>query len=637
MASRQVSLTKTISQRYIRPLGEGLKEVWSYGTGRIGLILLILLVGISVAATITMPSNLLAMWESPSYWDENPMLVPPEWVSYLGQPVAPQSVNVLTMPVSSGEQAGFMYYNYTTKYLLTQPQYPQDVIVKVLGVAIFNIQVNNTVKVISPTITFILVRPDNLTLTLATTSPTITNISGWYTRMDVKLSLTNYGGVGQALGMRYINETQLAQVIGSNTTLLSVVKLGIMDEIVTLMRSFPQYYIFGKLAINVSLGNISSDITPIYQQIRSVLDSLPETSPGVNVVKPGLSNALSSLQSALNARTPSGMIPYLYSALGNLTQAYAMSIAYNTFSANQSATLSSAITSLSKIISDLETTTKYYNIDIQTQPLTGTYIAQVIVSYSTEAPLTQLPGLPVSSVRIIFKGSAYGLLGTDDIGRDLAVILYYGFPVAMAIGLTAAIATTLIGLVLGVISGYYGGYVDEAIQRTVDVIGNIPLLPILILLGQIAELVFVNNPFMILMTIIVVLIVFGWGGLAITVRTMTLSIKEEPYIEAALALGASNNRVIIKHILPQVAAYGVASMVFSVPSAILTEAGLSVLGIRSGYPTWGAVLSRARDSNRYDVWWWIIPPGLLISITSLAFVLVGLAIERMVEPRLRTL
>jgi peptide/nickel transport system permease protein len=331
------------------------------------------------------------------------------------------------------------------------------------------------------------------------------------------------------------------------------------------------------------------------------------------------------------------MIPYLYSALGNLTQAYAMSIAYNTFSANQSATLSSAITSLSKIISDLETTTKYYNIDIQTQPLTGTYIAQVIVSYSPDAHLTQLPGLPVSSVRIIFKGSAYGLLGTDDIGRDLAVILYYGFPVAMAIGLTAAIATTLIGLVLGVISGYYGGYVDEAIQRTVDVIGNIPLLPILILLGQIAELVFVNNPFMILMTIIVVLIVFGWGGLAITVRTMTLSIKEEPYIEAALALGASNNRVIMKHILPQVAAYGVASMVFSVPSAILTEAGLSVLGIRSGYPTWGAVLSRARDSNRYDVWWWIIPPGLLISITSLAFVLVGLAIERMVEPRLRTL
>ena len=637
MASRQVSMSKTISQRYIRPLWDGLKEIWSYGTGKVGLILLILLVGVSVAATVTMPSNLLAMWESPAYWDENPMLVPPEWVSYLGQPVAPQSVNVLTKPVSSGEQAGFMYYNYTAKYELTQPQYPQDVTAKVLGAVIFSIQANNTVKVISPTITFILIRPDNLTLTLTTTSPTISNVSGWYTRMDVKLSLTNYGGVGQALGARYINETQLAEVVGSNTTLLSVVRLGIMNEIVTLMRSFPQYYIFGKLVINVSLGNISSDITPIYQQVDLVLKSLPETAPGANAVKPGLSNALSSLQAALNARTPSGMIPYLYSALGNLTQAYAMSIAYNTFSANQSTTLSSSVSSLSKIISDLETTTKYYNIDIQTQPLTGSYVAQVIVSYSTEAPLTRLPGLPVSSVRIIFKGSAYGLLGTDDIGRDLAVILYYGFPVAMAIGLTAAIATTLIGLVLGVISGYYGGYVDEAIQRTVDVIGNIPLLPILILLGQIAELVFVNNPFMILMTIIVVLIVFGWGGLAITIRTMTLSIKEEPYIEAALALGASNNRVIMKHILPQVAVYGVASMVFSVPSAILTEAGLSVLGIRSGYPTWGAVLSRARDSNRYDVWWWIVPPGLLISITSLAFVLVGLAIEKMVEPRLRTL
>ncbi|MGC9012187.1 ABC transporter permease [Thermogladius sp.] len=637
MAAQQPSLTTLIKQKFIKPLWGGLKEVWSFGTGKVGLALLFVLVGVSAVATVTMPSNLLAMWESPSFWDENPLLVPPAWVAYLGQPVAPQSVNVLTRPTTSMEQAGFMYYVYTVKYTLTQPQYPQDILVKVQGVAVFNVQVNGTSKVVSPTIVLKLTRPDNLTFTLTSATPTVSNITGLYATTDVKLATTNYGGIAEALGSKYINETQLSSVIGNNATLLSVVRLGIINNIVTLMRSFPQFYIFGKPKVTVTLGNVSSDLLPIYHQVETVANSVTPGAPGSDLVKESLSRALSELRTALASRTPSDMVPHLYAALGNLTQAYAFSAAYNTLTPEMSSALSSAMTSLSKVINDFETTTKYYNIEIQTQPLTGTYTADVIVSYSTEAPLSQLPGLPVKTVRVIFKGSAFGLLGTDDIGRDLAVILFYGFPVAMAIGLTAAVATTLIGLILGVISGYYGGYVDEAIQRTVDVIGNIPLLPILILLGQIALLVFVNNPFMVLMTIITVLIVFGWGGLAITVRTMTLSIKEEPYIEAALALGASNSRVILKHILPQVAAYGVASMVFSVPSAILTEAGLSVLGIRSGYPTWGAVLSRARDSNRYDVWWWILPPGILISITSLAFVLVGLAIERIVEPRLRTL
>ncbi|MEM0377912.1 MAG: ABC transporter permease subunit, partial [Thermosphaera sp.] len=118
---------------------------------------------------------------------------------------------------------------------------------------------------------------------------------------------------------------------------------------------------------------------------------------------------------------------------------------------------------------------------------------------------------------------------------------------------------------------------------------------------------------------------------------MTLSIKEEPYIDAAKALGASNSRIIFKHIFPQVAMYASASLVASVPGAILSEAGLSVLGIRHGWPTWGAILSRARDTGRYDIWWWILPPGIMLSLTSLAFILLGLAVEKIVEPRLRTL
>ncbi|MCD6084156.1 MAG: ABC transporter permease, partial [Desulfurococcales archaeon] len=182
----------------------------------------------------------------------------------------------------------------------------------------------------------------------------------------------------------------------------------------------------------------------------------------------------------------------------------------------------------------------------------------------------------------------------------------------------------------GAVSAYFGGLVDEFLQRVIDVLGNVPLLPILILLVDITP-VDLRLP-----VIMIVLIVFGWGGLAIVVRSMTLSIKEEPYVEAARAIGAGSARIIFKHIIPQILPYAAATLVFSVPNAILTEAGLSVLGLEHGWPTWGKVLASARMSARYDIWWWILPPGILLAVTSLTFVLLGMAIETIVEPRLRT-
>jgi len=266
------------------------------------------------------------------------------------------------------------------------------------------------------------------------------------------------------------------------------------------------------------------------------------------------------------------------------------------------------------------------------KPLEGTYTIVVKFMYP---PFLTNPRDAIKMVRFVVKGTAYGFMGTDIRGRDLAQGLLYGFPVAMVIGVVVAAISVLIGVFMGIISGYYGGLIDEGIQRLIDVLGNIPLLPILVLIGAIAQQMF-TEPVQRLGLILLVLIVFGWGGLAIVVRSMTLSIKEEAYIEAARALGAGNRRIIFKHVLPQIIPYAVASMVFSVPSAILTEAGLSVLGIRHGMPTWGAILADARNLGRLDVWWWIVPPGLLISITSLTFVLLGMAIERIVEPRLRT-
>lgn len=240
--------------------------------------------------------------------------------------------------------------------------------------------------------------------------------------------------------------------------------------------------------------------------------------------------------------------------------------------------------------------------------------------------------------RVAVIGTCYGVLGTDYRGRDIGLALFFGLPIALLIGIGTAVLTTLIGLFAGLVSGYYGGAIDESIQRFIDVLGSIPLLPILILIAVAVQQAYGANPYkpiIMLLVILGTLVVFGWGGLAIVVRSMTLSIKSEAYIEAAKVAGASNWWIMVKHIIPQLLPYIAAQMVYSAPSAILTEAGLSILGIQHGLPTWGGILADARIYGNVSYWWWIFPPGIAISVTSLTFVLLGLSLERAVEPRLR--
>jgi len=241
-----------------------------------------------------------------------------------------------------------------------------------------------------------------------------------------------------------------------------------------------------------------------------------------------------------------------------------------------------------------------------------------------------------SAVELVVSGNAYGLSGTDNVGHDLALGLLYGFPVALLVGIFTAAAAVVIGLVAGIVSGYYGGWVDEAIQRLIDIMANIPVLPILVLVGYVIQTLY-QNPWARLFIILGVLVLFSWGGMAIVIRSMTLSIRAEPYIETARAIGASNARIIFRYILPQVLPYAFASMVFNVPAAILTEAGLEILGIHIGLPGWGSILSSAEAHRDIALaaWWWVFPPGILLAVTSLAFVLLGIALETIVEPRLR--
>jgi peptide/nickel transport system permease protein len=175
-----------------------------------------------------------------------------------------------------------------------------------------------------------------------------------------------------------------------------------------------------------------------------------------------------------------------------------------------------------------------------------------------------------------------------------------------------------------------GGKTDTSVQRSADVLNNIPLLPILIFL------VFLFGQR--LWVVILVLIVFSWPGLTVIIRSMVLQIKTAQFVEAAVTLGAPRRHIMLRHVLPQTAPFLLAQVIFFAPSAILAEAALSFLGLGDpSLPTWGQILQQGFQSGGVYVgfWWWVLPPGLLIIYTAMTFVLISLALEPLVNPRLR--
>ncbi|MCS6936238.1 MAG: ABC transporter permease [Candidatus Bipolaricaulota bacterium] len=261
--------------------------------------------------------------------------------------------------------------------------------------------------------------------------------------------------------------------------------------------------------------------------------------------------------------------------------------------------------------------------DREFRPLPGRYELRVRVD-------TPDPRDTLEKLTVVLGGSAYGLMGTDTIGRDLAQGLLFGFPVALFIGLFVSIITTFVGAALGILSGYLGGWVDAFIQRFTDIVVSVPTLPLLIFLVVLLG----SNLFYIMLFIAA----FGWTGLTIVIRPMVLQLREGQLIEAEKSLGASRWRIMARHIFPQLGPYIFAQLIFFTPSAILTEAGLSFLGLGDpSLPTWGQILERGfRTGAVYlGYWWWVLPPGLLIVFTAVTFLLLALALEPIVNPRLR--
>ncbi len=233
---------------------------------------------------------------------------------------------------------------------------------------------------------------------------------------------------------------------------------------------------------------------------------------------------------------------------------------------------------------------------------------------------------------LLVKDYVFGLLGTDDRGRDLWSGIVYGTQWALLIGLITSIFSTVLGVVIGVTSGYVGGVWDEIIQRVTQVFYAMPVLPILIVLAAHPDI----GPS--IWNIILMLIIFGWSGVAVVTRSMALQIKSELYVESAKAIGAGGTRIVLKYIMPQVLPYTFATIALSVPGAILYEAALSYLGL--GDPkivTWGKILEDANAGQAMlkQMWWWVIPPGLMIALVGLTFVFIGNALDAVLNPKLK--
>ena len=222
--------------------------------------------------------------------------------------------------------------------------------------------------------------------------------------------------------------------------------------------------------------------------------------------------------------------------------------------------------------------------------------------------------------------SAAHWLGTDNLGRDVLSRMVAGSTISLTVGFVAMAVSLGIGIVLGAVSGYCGGWVDNVLMRIVDALLCFPSF--FLILSAIAIL----GPN--IWIIIAVIGLVGWTGTARLVRAEFLTLRESEYVRAARAMGQSTPRIVFRHILPNAAAPIFVTAIVSIPDAILVESGLSFLsfGVPPPQSTWGNIIA---DGKTYilDAWWLIVFPGLAIFTASLAFYIAGDALRRAAETR----
>jgi peptide/nickel transport system permease protein len=241
----------------------------------------------------------------------------------------------------------------------------------------------------------------------------------------------------------------------------------------------------------------------------------------------------------------------------------------------------------------------------------------------------RLDGVDAANLELSLPGGRSGLLGTDQRGRDVFALLMYGIRTSLIVGISATVIACVLGLAFGLAAGYIGGLTDALIMRAVDVLLSIPTLPILMVLAGIWgkglwQLVFILS-------------IFSWMGTARSVRSLVLTVRESPWVEGLKTLGAKRSYILWRHLVPETAPIMLANLALGVPGAILSEAGLSFLGLSDPrLISWGRMLHEAQSFGAFTegAWWLLLPPGLGIVVLCLIFLDMGRWLEEKIDPRL---
>jgi len=257
------------------------------------------------------------------------------------------------------------------------------------------------------------------------------------------------------------------------------------------------------------------------------------------------------------------------------------------------------------------------------KPLKGTYKLDV-------DGITFEPGSDFDAKLVVY-GKVYGLAGTDHLRRDLMLALLWGTPVALIFGLLAALATSILTMIIAAIGSWYSSWVDSIIQRITEINMMLPVLPILIMIG-----VFYSRSLWVMLGAIIILSIFGAG--IKSYRSIFMQERESGYIEAAKAYGASDVRIIFHYLIPRIIPILIPSLVVLIPSFVFLEASLAVLGLGDPVmPTWGKVINEAITNGApyKGLYYWPLEPAVMLMLTGFSFAMLGFALDRVFNPRLR--
>ncbi|MBT0662861.1 ABC transporter permease [Geobacter pelophilus] len=260
--------------------------------------------------------------------------------------------------------------------------------------------------------------------------------------------------------------------------------------------------------------------------------------------------------------------------------------------------------------------------------MTGGAVVLLLFILSLLAPwLTPYHPDAIDAYRVLMPPSLDHWLGTDELGRDVLTRLLFGARISLKVGFVAVGIAVAVGTAIGLVAGYYGGWLDSLLMRLVDIMLCFPTF--FLILAVIAML----EPS--IWYIMIVIGLTGWMGVARLVRAEVLSLREREFVMAARGLGASDLRIIVRHILPNALSPVLVSATLGVAGAILTESALSFLGIgvQPPTPSWGNILTSGKDYIEF-AWWLSLFPGLAILVTVLSYNLIGEGIRDALDPRL---